>query len=132
MQFVTKLYKALKHEVSFFSGQEFTVDAELGLSGTCDFLMSRSREQFEVEAPVVVIVEDYDLGWGDRFLGMEMIARPQTAASAKHSLPIDSPHGSAPTPPPKLPVLNPPILVTPESFGSSHPGLLKTPKPASP
>ncbi len=60
--------KILRHEVSFFSGQEFTVDAEQGLSGVCDFLMSRSREQFEVEAPVVVIVEakkaDLNTGMG--------------------------------------------------------------------
>jgi hypothetical protein len=65
---LVEVRKILKHEVSFFSGQEFTVDVELGLVGTCDFLMSRSREQFEVEAPVVVIVEakkaDLNVGMG--------------------------------------------------------------------
>jgi hypothetical protein len=65
---LVEVRKILKHEVSFFSGQEFTVDVELGLAGTCDFLMSRSREQFEVEAPVVVIVEakkaDLNVGMG--------------------------------------------------------------------
>ena len=42
---------------SLFSGTEFTVDAARGLSGFCDFLLSRSPEQLAIEAPVVVIVE---------------------------------------------------------------------------
>jgi hypothetical protein len=42
---------------SLFSGTEFTVDAARGLSGFCDFLLSRSPEQLTIEAPVVTIVE---------------------------------------------------------------------------
>jgi hypothetical protein len=65
---LVEVRKILHREVSFFSGQEFTVDVALGLSGICDFLMSRSREQFEVEAPVVVLVEakkaDLNAGMG--------------------------------------------------------------------
>ena len=38
---LVEVRKILKREVSFFSGQEFTVDAAIGLSGICDFLMSR-------------------------------------------------------------------------------------------
>jgi hypothetical protein len=61
-------HKNRRYEVSFFSGQKFTVDAGLGISGVCDFLLSRSREQFEVEAPVVVILEakkaDLNTGMG--------------------------------------------------------------------
>jgi hypothetical protein len=73
---LVEVRKILKREVSFFSGQEFTVDAAIGLSGICDFLMSRSREQFEVEAPVVVLVEakkaDLNVGMGQCMA--EMIA----------------------------------------------------------
>jgi hypothetical protein len=54
---LVEVRKYLKREVSFFSGQDFTVDAAVGLSGICDFLISQSREQLEIEAPVVVIVE---------------------------------------------------------------------------
>jgi hypothetical protein len=54
---LVEVRKYLKREVSFFSGQDFTVDASVGLSGICDFLISQSREQLEIEAPVVVIVE---------------------------------------------------------------------------
>lgn len=43
--------------VSLFSGEEFVVDEAVGLSGDCDFLISRSPEQMEIEAPAVVIVE---------------------------------------------------------------------------
>lgn len=43
--------------VSLFSGVEFAVDAERGLTGTCDFLLSLSPEQLTVEAPAVAVVE---------------------------------------------------------------------------
>jgi hypothetical protein len=60
--------KLLDHQISLFSGEEFTVDTELGLSGVCDFLISQSREQLEVESPVVVLVEakraDLNVGMG--------------------------------------------------------------------
>jgi hypothetical protein len=49
--------KYLDRKISLFSGEEFTVDASVGLSGVCNFLISQSAEQLEVEAPVVVIVE---------------------------------------------------------------------------
>jgi hypothetical protein len=42
---------------SLFSGIEFAVDAERGLTGFCDFLMSASTSQMEIEAPVLAIVE---------------------------------------------------------------------------
>jgi hypothetical protein len=45
------------HQASLFSGVEFTVDAELGLKGVCDFLLSRSSEQLTIEAPIVAVVE---------------------------------------------------------------------------
>jgi hypothetical protein len=49
--------KHLKHQVSLFFGQDFTVDAAAGLIGICDFLISRSIEQLEIESPVMVLVE---------------------------------------------------------------------------
>ena len=52
-----ELRRILNRQTSFFSGEDFTVDAESGLSGVCDFLLSRSSEQLMIEAPAVVIVE---------------------------------------------------------------------------
>jgi hypothetical protein len=49
--------KFLDRRVSLFSGEEFTVDASVGLSGICYFLISQSAEQLEIEAPVIVLVE---------------------------------------------------------------------------
>ena len=49
--------KILLRKISLFSGADFTVDPALGLSGVCDFLLSRSAEQLEIEAPAVVIIE---------------------------------------------------------------------------
>jgi hypothetical protein len=45
------------HQVSLFSGSSFNVDAEKGLVGFCDFILSQSQEQIDVTAPVVTIVE---------------------------------------------------------------------------
>jgi ABC-type uncharacterized transport system substrate-binding protein len=40
-----------------FSGTDFNVDIEKGLLGYCDFLLSASKEQFFISAPVITIVE---------------------------------------------------------------------------
>ena len=45
------------HHVSLFSGSRFNVDAEKGLVGVCDFILSQSSEQIDVTAPVVTIIE---------------------------------------------------------------------------
>jgi hypothetical protein len=42
---------------SLFSGIDFTVDSSKGLSGQCDFILSRSPEQLYLSAPVVMLVE---------------------------------------------------------------------------
>jgi len=45
------------YQTSLFSGVEFTVDPALGLKGFCDYILSRSQEQYYITAPVAVIVE---------------------------------------------------------------------------
>ena len=52
-----ELKQIIKSNISVFSGRDFTVDASIGLSGICDFLISRSDEQLEIEAPAIVLVE---------------------------------------------------------------------------
>lgn len=47
----------LGHRFSVFSGIEFTVDPAQGLTGFCDFILSRSTEQQYLRNPVVTIVE---------------------------------------------------------------------------
>ncbi|MCP4135275.1 MAG: hypothetical protein GY754_30180 [bacterium] len=43
--------------ISIFSGVDFTVDEKQELKGTCDFIISLSKEQLFLDAPVVTIVE---------------------------------------------------------------------------
>jgi len=40
-----------------FSGVEFNVDPPRGLNGVCDFIITRSSEQFFIRVPAIVIVE---------------------------------------------------------------------------
>ncbi|MDE5069652.1 MAG: hypothetical protein O4861_07995 [Trichodesmium sp. St16_bin4-tuft] len=49
--------KHLNKQISLFSGIEFNVNIELGLSGFCDFIISRSSLQTIIKAPVVTLVE---------------------------------------------------------------------------
>ncbi|OBQ15887.1 hypothetical protein [Anabaena sp. AL93] len=45
------------YQISLFSGTDFNVDVEKGLNGYCDFVISRSKEQLTINAPVLIIVE---------------------------------------------------------------------------
>jgi hypothetical protein len=96
-----ELRRLLDRKISFFSGEEFTVDQAAGLNGTCDFLISRSPEQLIMEAPIVVIVEakkdNIKGGWGQCIA--EMVAaqrfnegRPDSIARA-----IDTIYGTVTT-----------------------------------
>ncbi len=49
--------RIFNQQISVFSGEEFNVDASIGLNGVCDFLISRSPEQLTIEAPAILIVE---------------------------------------------------------------------------
>jgi len=49
--------QALPSPVGFFSGIDFEVDEKQGLSGICDYLLSRAKEQSFVRAPVLAVVE---------------------------------------------------------------------------
>jgi hypothetical protein len=66
----------LQQRISFFSGEEFTVDESVGLNGTCDFLLSRSIELIDIEAPVFILVEakKADLKSGLGQCAAEMVA----------------------------------------------------------
>ena len=46
-----ELRRKLKHQISLFSGVDFTVD------GVCDFIISKNPEQLFIRQPIVTIVE---------------------------------------------------------------------------
>lgn len=86
--------KILNRQISFFSGEEFNVDPEVGLVGFCDFLISASPEQLFIEAPAVVIVEakKENLKGGLGQCIAEMIAAQRF--NAKYEKPIATIYGS--------------------------------------
>lgn len=47
----------LTNTISLFSGIDFNIDKEQGLTGFCDYIFSQSPEQFYLEKPVITIVE---------------------------------------------------------------------------
>ena len=54
---LVELREKFERRISLFSGIEFNVDAENGLTGVCDFLVSLSPARFVLEAPVIILVE---------------------------------------------------------------------------
>jgi hypothetical protein len=82
--------KILNRQISLFSGEDFTVDESVGLNGMCDFLLSRSPEVLEIEAPVIVFVEakkaDLRTGFGQCIA--EMVAAQRFNAAKNNSLSV--------------------------------------------
>ena len=74
--------------VSLFSGIDFNVDVSEGLTGVCDFLVSLSPETFDLEAPVIALVEaknaDVKLGVGQCVA--EMVAAQRFNADAGNDI----------------------------------------------
>jgi len=57
MPIMIEVRRYFKNQISIFSGSEFNVDAQQGLEGRCDFILSRSPEQYDITSPVMTIVE---------------------------------------------------------------------------
>ncbi|MBA3921724.1 MAG: hypothetical protein H0X31_08510 [Nostocaceae cyanobacterium] len=82
--------RILNRQISLFSGEDFTVDETVGLNGMCDFLLSRSPEVLEIEAPAIVIVEakkaDLRTGFGQCMA--EMVAAQRFNAAKNRPIPV--------------------------------------------
>ncbi len=52
-----EMRRLLNHSFGLFSGVELNVDAERGLNGVCDFLLTKEAAHFVLAAPLVAIVE---------------------------------------------------------------------------
>ena len=86
------LFELLEHfnqRISLFSGIEFNVDAEEGLTGVCDFLISKSPDQLSLEAPVIILVEakKEDLTAGLGQCVAEMLAAQRFNAVKENEIP---------------------------------------------
>ncbi len=71
-----ELREQFDRNISFFSGIDFNVDDDKGLTGVCDFLVSLSPILSFLEAPVIILVEakkdNLTLGFGQ--CAAEMLA----------------------------------------------------------
>lgn len=52
---LAELKRVIHPKIGLFSGVDLLVDAEAGLSGTCDFLICAGPEQLFVKAPLVAV-----------------------------------------------------------------------------
>ena len=84
-----ELREHFDRQISLFSGIDFNVDAEKGLTGVCDFLISLSPVSFVLEAPIIVLVEAKkdDLLEGIGQCVAEMIAAQQFNVKRANSIP---------------------------------------------
>ena len=46
-----------KERLSLFSGIEFNIDKAKGLNGRCDYILSKTKEQLTLSAPILMMVE---------------------------------------------------------------------------
>ncbi len=84
-----ELREQFDQRISLFSGIEFSVDEESGLTGVCDFLVSLSPVQHVLQAPVIVLVEakkdDLKIGMGQCVA--EMLAAQRFNAERGNDIP---------------------------------------------
>jgi hypothetical protein len=80
-----ELRELRNNSVSIFSGEEFTVDRELGLSGICDFLISQTGNELIIDAPVIALVEAkkgvLKDGWGQSATQGSEVSSEQSVAA---------------------------------------------------
>ncbi len=97
MPILVEVRRLLEKKISLFSGIEFNVEPSLGLKGVCDFLISKSEEQYVLRAPIIAIVEakkgEIEIGMGQ--CTAEMIAAQKF--NAKHNNTIEPIYGTVTT-----------------------------------
>ncbi len=84
-----ELQEQFDRNISFFSGIDFNVDDDKGLTGVCDFLVSLSPILSFLEAPVIILVEakkdNLTLGFGQ--CAAEMLAAQRFNAEKGNDIP---------------------------------------------
>lgn len=86
---LVELREKLARRISLFSGIDFSIDDEKGLTGVCDFLVSLSPVQSFLEAPMIILVEakkdDLTIGLGQCVA--EMFAAQRFNAEKDNDIP---------------------------------------------
>ena len=71
--------RKLNFQIGFFSGSEFNIDSAQGLMGYCDYILTSTRDSYEVRSPVLTLVEakNENIKAGLGQCGAEMVAAQQ-------------------------------------------------------
>lgn len=71
--------RKLDFKIGFFSGAEFNVEPSQGLTGFCDYILTLTRDSYEVRSPVLTLVEakNENIKAGLGQCGAEMVAAQQ-------------------------------------------------------
>ena len=87
---LTEVRRLVHEPIQLFSGEEFNVDREKGLNGFCDFLLSKSKTSYIIEAPIIMLVEakkgELDVGLGQCVA--EMVAAQLFNKSEGQEIPV--------------------------------------------
>jgi hypothetical protein len=94
---LTAFWWRYRGRIGLYSGLEFDADAAAGLTGYCDFLVSRSPQQPYITPPAVVIFEakreNINEGLGQCVAGMVGAQR----YNRRHTTPVDPVYGCVTT-----------------------------------
>ena len=86
---LVELREQFDRRISLFSGIDFSVDADKGLIGVCNFLVSLSPVQYLLQAPIIALVEakrdDFLSGIGQ--CAAEMLAAQRFNAKKGNDIP---------------------------------------------
>ncbi len=86
---LVELREHFEHRISLFSGIDFNVDPDADLTGVCDFVVSLSPVQFDLEGPIIVLVEakndNLEVGLGQCVA--EMVAAQRFNAERGNDIP---------------------------------------------
>jgi hypothetical protein len=85
-----EIRRQMKFQIGFFSGTEFNIDPAEGLTGFCDYILTATKDSYEVRSPVLTLVEakNENIKAGLGQCGAEMVAAQQLNARSGLHQPI--------------------------------------------
>ncbi len=85
-----EIRRQLKFQIGFFSGTEFNIAPAEGLTGFCDYILTATKDSYEVRSPVLTLVEakNENIKAGLGQCGAEMVAAQQLNARSGLHQPV--------------------------------------------
>ena len=85
-----EIRRQMKFQIGFFSGTEFNIAPAEGLTGFCDYILTATKDSYEVRSPVLTLVEakNENIKAGLGQCGAEMVAAQQLNARSDLHQPV--------------------------------------------